>query len=166
MIESGIIVYSFILAGIISVICFGVFIWINLKDRDLDEDLYSKKKNIRNIVSKHKHTGEVEDESIDSLKKYSVSGKRSTSTEGTKGEGDAEGKDRISHRDTESAEDIKESLEKDTKENIEGEDKENSTKKYSREAKEQREQEQELEDDIISEPMSKEKYNAQFKPKK
>ena len=78
MIEAGVIVYAFIFAGIISAICFAVFIWINLKDRDLDEKLYSKQKNIRNIVSKHQHKGEVIDESIDSLKKYSV---RTESTE-------------------------------------------------------------------------------------
>ena len=130
MIESGIIVYSFILAGIISAICFSIFIWINLKDRDLDEDLYSKKKNIRNIVEKHKHTGEVQDESIDSLSKYSVSNK----------------KEEI--EDKKEKEAAQEALAK------EGStiDSENDDLKL-------------VEDDIISDPISNEDYNSQFKPK-
>ena len=156
MIESGVIVYSFILAGIVSAACFGVFIWMNLKGRDLDEDLYAKKKNIRNIVSKHKHTGEVQDESIDSLKKYSVSEKKEAT----------EGKDKISHRDAEDTEEKEKSsfkVAEDTKKDIEKEDKESLAKKYSREASENGDQKPK--DDIITEPISKEEYNEQFKPK-
>ena len=159
MIESGVIVYSFILAGIVSAACFGVFIWMNLKGRDLDEDLYAKKKNIRNIVSKHKHTGEVQDESIDSLKKYSVSEKKET----------AEEKEKISHRDAEGTEDTEEKekssfkFAEDIKKDIEKEDKESLAKKYSREAREN--SDQKLEDNIITEPMSEDEYNRQFKPK-
>ena len=131
MIESGVIVYSFILAGIISAICFGVFIWVNIKDRDLDEEIYSKKKDIRNLVSKHKHEGRVEEESIGSLKKYSVSEKK-----------EGEEKEKSSHR---VAEEEEETLVK--KDSIENED------------------QKLVEDDIISEPMSDEDYNKQFKPK-
>ncbi len=78
MIESEIIVYSFIAAGLISAICFGVFIWMNLKDRSIDEKRYWEKTDPRKLVSKYKHTGaplDDEPDPIESLRKYAVKGR-------------------------------------------------------------------------------------------
>jgi len=147
MIESGVIVYSFILAGIISLICFGAFIWMNLKDRDLDEKLYSKKKDIRNLVSKHRHEGKVEEESIDSLKKYSVSGKTDKEREE-----EERIREEFSRRGAESTE----KDEKNKKEEIIKEKENNETKSEL------------IDEEILTEPkkeISEEDYNKQFKPK-
>ena len=187
MIESGVIVYSFILAGIVSLICFGAFIWMNLKDRDLDEKLFSKKKdvrnkNIRNIVSKYRHKGKVaEEDSIDSLKKYSVGGKKDKDRledeeeEKRIREEFSRGKSRQEVR-TERSEDTKEDAKKDAKrerENITKKErvkeeiaKEDNTPKNNSKFKPKTEL---IDEDILTEPkeeLSEQEYNEQFRPKK
>ena len=180
MIESGVIVYSFILAGIVSLICFGAFIWMNLKDRDLDEKLFSKKKdvrnkNIRNIVSKYRHKGKVaEEDSIDSLKKYSVGGKKDKDRledeeeEKRIREEFSRGKSRqeVRTESTERSEDTKEDSKEGKKSKRENIAKEDNTPENNSKFKPKSEL---IDEDILTEPkeeLSEQEYNEQFRPKK
>jgi hypothetical protein len=59
--ESGVIVYAFLLAGFITLCGVGLFIWINSRESTLDNKSYDRTFDPSKMVSKYKYTGGIEE---------------------------------------------------------------------------------------------------------
>jgi hypothetical protein len=66
--ESGVIVYAFLLAGFITLCGVGLFIWINSRESTLDNKSYDQSFDPGKMVSKYRYTGQ-DNENYDPTKK-------------------------------------------------------------------------------------------------
>ena len=82
--ESEFIVYFILSTVFIGLLGAAGFVWINMKDRSIEEKMYSEKTDPKSLMSKNKYVGAIEEDLIDpkeTLKKFAVGGKKTSSTE-------------------------------------------------------------------------------------
>lgn len=68
--EAGVIVYAFIIAGFITLCGVVLFVWINRRESELDNQAYEDNFDPGSMVEKYRHTGKDEDAAIDPTKAF------------------------------------------------------------------------------------------------